>query len=99
MFIITNFLIATAQVLDIVMSAYLLVLIAYVVVSWIHVDPYHPVVRFLYNVTEPILEKVRQTVPVVIGGIDLSPIIVWIAIVFVKRFLVQSLYDMARALQ
>lgn len=99
MFVIVNFLIATAQVLDIVMSAYLLVLIAYVVVSWINVDPYHPAVRFLYNVTEPVLEKVRQIVPAVIGGFDLSPIIVWIAIVFAKRFLVQSLYDLAHALQ
>ena len=99
MFIIANLLVATARVLDIILSAYLLILIARVVVSWINVDPYHPVVRFLYNVTEPILEKVRRTLPVVVGGFDLSPIILWIGIVFAKSFLIQSLYDMARALQ
>jgi len=99
MFIITNFLVAAAQVLDIVLSAYLLILIARVVISWVNADPYNPVVRFLYNVTEPVLEKVRQAIPVAVGGFDLSPIIVWIGIVFAKRFLVQSLYDMARALQ
>ena len=99
MFIIANLLVAAAQVLDIILSGYLLILIARVVVSWINADPYHPLVRFLYNVTEPILEKVRQTVPVVVSGFDLSPIIVWIGIVFAKRFLVQSLYDMARTLQ
>jgi len=99
MFIIANFLVAAAQVLDIVLSAYLLILIARVVVSWVNANPFNPVVHFLYNVTEPILEKVRQTVPVNFGGFDLSPIIVWIGIVFVKRFLVQSLYDIARALQ
>jgi YggT family protein len=99
MFIIANLLVATARVLDIILSAYLLILIARIVVSWINVDPYHPVVRFLYNVTEPILEKVRQTLPVVVGGFDISPIILWIGIVFAKSFLIQSLYDMARALQ
>jgi len=99
MFIIANFLVAAAQVLDIILSAYLLILIARVVVSWVNADPFNPVVRFLYNVTEPILEKVRQAVPVNFGGFDLSPIIVWIGIVFIKRFLVQSLYDIARALQ
>ena len=99
MFIIVNFLLAAAQVLDLILSAYLLILIAAVVASWINADPYHPVVRFLYNVTEPVLEKVRQRIPAVVGGFDLSPIIVWIAIVFAKRLLIQSLYDMARALR
>lgn len=99
MFIIVNFLLAVAQVLDLILSAYLIILIAAVVASWINADPYHPVVRFLYKVTEPVLEKVRQTIPAAIGGFDLSPIIVWIAIVFAKRFLIQSLYDMAHALK
>lgn len=99
MFLMANFLVATAQVLDLALSAYLLILIARVVVSWINADSDQPVVRFLYNVTEPVLEKVRQTIPVVVGGFDLSPILVWIGIVFAKRFVIQSLYDMARALK
>ncbi len=99
MFIIVNFLLAVAQVLDLILSAYLIILIAAVVASWINADPYHPAVRFLYNVTEPVLAKVRQMIPVVVGGFDLSPLIVWVAIVFAKRFLIQSLYEMAQALR
>ena len=99
MFIVANFIIATAQVLDFLLWAYQWILIARVVISWIDADPYNPIVRFIYNVTEPVLEKVRERLPLIAGGFDLSPVIVWLAIWFIKRFLVQSLYDLAYALR
>src|SRR5216117_1954632 len=58
----------------------------------------YSIVRFVYNATEPVLDRVRRVVPVVAGGLDLSPLVVWIAIVFLQRFLVQTLYDLARSL-
>ena len=100
MFILANFLIAAAQVLDFLLWAYQWILIARVVASWINADPYNPIVRFLYNVTEPLLERIRNLLPVTAaGGFDFSPIVAWIAILFIKRFLVQSLYDLAYALR
>ncbi|MPZ77986.1 MAG: YggT family protein [Deltaproteobacteria bacterium] len=99
MFILSNFLIAAAQVLGFLLWAYQWILIAQVVVSWINADPYNPIVRFLYNVTEPVLERVRRVLPVTISGFDLSPIVVLLAILFINRFLVQSLYDLAYALR
>jgi YggT family protein len=99
MFVFANFLIALAQVLDYLLWAYQWILIARVVASWINADPYNPIVQFLYNVTEPVLERIRNFLPVTAGGFDLSPIIAFIAILFIKRFLVQSLYDMAYALR
>jgi YggT family protein len=99
MFVIANFLVAAAQVLDFLLWAYLWILIARVVISWIDADPYNPIVRFIFNLTEPVLEKVRERLPLLAGGFDLSPIVVSLAIWFIKRFLVQSLYDLAFALR
>lgn len=99
MFVIANFLIALAQVLDFLLWAYLWILIARVVISWIDADPYNPIVRFIFNLTEPVLEKVRERLPILASGFDLSPIVASLAIWFIKRFLVQSLYDLAFALR
>jgi YggT family protein len=56
-------------------------------------------VRFLYSATELVLERVRRRLPVYGGGFDLSPIVVWIAVIFFQRFLIRSLYDLANALR
>jgi YggT family protein len=99
MFVFGNFLIALAQVLDYALWAYLWIVFARVVISWINADPYNPIVRFIYNATEPVLERVRERLPMLGGGFDLSPIIVWLAILFIRRFLIQSLYDLAYSLR
>jgi YggT family protein len=56
--------------------------------SWVSPDPFNPIVRFIHNVTEPVLYQIRKRVPVNFGGIDLSPIIVILAIYFLQVFLV-----------
>ena len=99
MFILANLLVAVAQVLDYVLWAYFWILIGRVVISWINADYNNPIVRFLYAATEPVLERVRQRLPLFAGGFDLSPVVVWIAIIFAQRFLVRSLYDLAFALR
>jgi YggT family protein len=99
MFIIANLLIAVAQVLEYVLWAYMWILIGRVVVSWVRADYNNPIVRFLYAATDPVLELVRRRLPLFAGGIDLSPIVVWLVIVFLQRFLVRSLYDIAGALR
>ena len=58
-------------------------------------DPYNPIVRFLNNVTEPVLYRVRRLIPVYFGGFDFSPILVILAIIFIQSFLIQSLYQIA----
>ncbi len=99
MFILSNFLVAVAQVLDYVLWAYTWILLARVVISWVNADPYNSLVRFIYSATEPVLERVRERFPVYAGGLDLSPVVVWIAVLFLQRFLVRSLYDAAYALR
>jgi YggT family protein len=99
MFVVSNFLVAVAQVLDYVLWAYTWILLARVVISWVNADPYNPLVRFIYNATEPVLGRVRERFPVYTGGFDLSPIVVWVAVLFLQHFLVRSLYDAAYALR
>ncbi len=98
MFIFSNFLIAIAKVIDIVLSIFMWIVIARAVLSWVNPDPYNPIVRFIHKVTEPVLYQIRRRIPVSFGGIDFSPIIVFLAIIFLQRFVVQSLYGMAQTL-
>jgi YggT family protein len=75
------------------------ILVGRIVVSLVRADYNNPIVRFLHAATEPVLEQVRARLPTVASGFDLSPIVVWIAVVFLRRFLVQSLYDLANTLR
>ena len=99
MFILANLLIALVQVLDYALWAYMWLVVARAVISWVNPDPYNPIVRFLYGATEPVLYRLRRVLPLYAGGIDFSPILVFVAIIFLQRFLVQSLYDLARSLR
>ena len=94
MFLLANLLLATAGVLDWALTIYMYIVIARALISWVNPDPRNPIVRFLYNATEPLLYRVRRAVPYM-GGMDFSPLIVIIGIVFVQRFLVSSLIDVA----
>lgn len=95
MFVIAYFLTALAQILDVVIYAYMLVVIARALLSWVNPDPYNPIVRFLVNVTEPVLYRVRRAIPSTIGGMDFAPLIVILALYFLKGFLVPTLARLA----
>jgi YggT family protein len=91
----SNFLTAIAKVLDVVLSIFMWIVIARAILSWVSPDPYNPIVRFIHNITEPVLYQIRKRVPINFGGIDFSPILVLLAIIFLEHFVVQSLYDLA----
>jgi YggT family protein len=96
MFVFANFLQALASVLNMVLTLYFWIVIISALLSWVNPDPYNPIVRILRNLTQPVFDLVRRWLPfVMIGGLDLSPIVVLLAIQFVKIFLVQSLFQMA----
>ncbi|MEM5786096.1 MAG: YggT family protein [Syntrophobacteraceae bacterium] len=98
MFIIANFLVALAYILDKVIYIYMVILIIRALLSWVNPDPYNPVVRFLYNVTEPVLYRVRRALPFSTGGIDFSPMIVILGLLFLDRFLPPTLVRLAYAI-
>jgi len=68
--------------------------------SWISPDPFNPIVQFLEKTTEPILYPIRKILPFNFSsGIDISPIIAFLAIMFLKSFLVNTLLDIAARLK
>jgi YggT family protein len=95
MFALAHFIKALAQVIDIVLSIYTWLIIGRAILSWVNPDPYNSVVRFLYNVTEPVLGFFRRQFPLVYGGLDLAPLVVLLLIVFLQRFLVATMFDLA----
>jgi YggT family protein len=98
MFLLANLLTAIATVLGIILNIYMWIVIIRALISWVNPDPRNPIVRFLYNATEPLLYRVRRAIPF-FGGIDFSPLIVILGIVFLQTFLVGSLQDMAYRLR
>ncbi|MFO7556472.1 MAG: YggT family protein [Desulfobacterales bacterium] len=91
MFIIGNFIKAVAIILHYVLTFYMWIVIARAVLSWVNPDPYNPIVRFIHNITEPVLYRIRSKIPVSFGGIDFSPIIVILILIFLQNFVVNSL--------
>jgi YggT family protein len=98
MFVVSNFLIAIATILNYGLTIYMYIIIARAIISWVSPDPYNPIVRFLNAVTEPVLFRIRKRLPLFFGGMDFSPILVILAIVFIQTFVVQSLFQMATRL-
>ena len=99
MFIISNLLAAVAKVLDIALTIFMWIIIARAILSWVSPDPYNPIVRFINNITEPVLYQVRRRIPLSFGGMDFSPIIILLAVIFLQQFVVQSLYQFAMTLR
>ena len=91
MFIVGNFIKALAIILHYVLTFFMWVVVARAVLSWVNPDPYNPIVRFIHNVTEPVLNPIRTKLPVNLGGIDISPIIVILGVIFLQNFIVNSL--------
>lgn len=94
MFVFGNLIVAVAKILDIILTAYTWIIIAQAIISWVRPDPYNPIVRFLFSVTEPVLRPIRRRLPVFLGGFDFSPLIVLLAIIFLQEFLIKSLIQL-----
>lgn len=99
MFILSNLLLAIANVLQLVLNLLMFIIIIRALISWVNPDPYNGIVIFLTRVTEPILAPIRRLIPMYQIGLDISPIIAWLAIVFLKVFLVKTLIQLASVLQ
>lgn len=95
MFVVGNLIGAIAQILAIVLELYMWVVIIAALISWVNPDPYNPVVRFLRSATEPVFKRIRSYLPAT-GGIDFTPILVILAIIFLQKFLVATLIEMAQ---
>ncbi|MDD5099718.1 MAG: YggT family protein [Syntrophales bacterium] len=95
MFVFGNFIVAIARIVDVALTVYLWLIIIRSVLSWVNPDPYNPIVRFIYQVTEPVMAPIRRWLPIRGMGIDFSPIIILLLILFLQSFLVKSLLELA----
>ncbi|MBI5587320.1 MAG: YggT family protein [Deltaproteobacteria bacterium] len=98
MFVLSNFLVALATVLNYALEIYFWILVVRALLSWVNPDPYNPIVRFLYQATEPVLGRIRRVLPAM-GGIDFSPLVAILAIMFLKVFVVPTLIEAALKLK
>jgi YggT family protein len=94
MFIFGNLIHAVAYILETVLTLYMWIIIVSALLSWVNPDPYNPIVRFLHSVTDPVLRPIRRRVGFAMG-LDLSPMIVILLIMFIKHFVVASLFGVA----
>lgn len=95
MFVLGNFIVAVAKILDIVLTIYMWVIIIRALISWVNPDPYNQIVQLLYRVTEPVMAPIRRWIPFGGMGIDISPIIVILVIIFLQSFLIRSMMELA----
>ena len=92
MFVIGNVILGIARVLDIALNLYMWVIIIRALISWVNPDPYNPIVQFLVRVTEPVLRPLRKMLPPwKTGGLDFSPFIVILVIIFLDYALIDNL--------
>jgi len=96
MFILSNFLIGLAHVLEVFLNILWWLILIRALISWVNPDHFNPLVQFLYKTTEPILYPIRKLLPLDFRfGIDISPIIAFLLIIFLKSFLIKTLIDLA----
>ena len=103
MFVAGNFLTALASVLHLLLRVYIWVVIVRALISWVNPDPWNPIVQTLNRLTDPLLEPIRRWMFRMMGsrgiGIDLSPLLLIMAIYFVDFFLVETLNDIGMRLR
>lgn len=97
MFVLANLINAIASVIDMGLTFLLILVFGRAVISWVQASPHNPIVQFLYTATEPILRPIRRRLPHT-PGIDLSPLVVLMIVVFLKQFLVRSLQQLGQIL-
>ena len=100
MFVLGNLVQAVAVILDRVLQLYSWVVVIAVLISWVSPDPFNPLVRFFRMATEPVFGWVRRRLPfATVGMLDLSPIVVFVGIWFLRMFLIHTLFDLSLRLR
>ena len=93
-------LVKVVQLVSTLLTLYMWVVIVSALLSWVNPDPYNPIVRFLRNATDPVYSRIRRWLPfVVIGGFDLSPVVVIVAVQIASALLDRLVFDMSMSMR
>lgn len=95
MFAFGNLLQSLASIINIALDLYFWVIFIRAIMSWFNPNPYNPFVRTIYRLVDPVTYKISKIIPTRIGMVDISPFILMLIIIFLQRFLVKTLYDLA----
>lgn len=95
MFVLANLVSAVAQILSILLTILYWLILIRALISWVSPDPSNPIVQLLYQATEPILDPIRRLVPTWKIGLDISPMLAFLLIVFLQKFLVSTLLELS----
>jgi YggT family protein len=98
MFVFGNVILGFAEVLDWVLVVSMWTIAIRALISWVNPDPYNAIVQILTRVTEPILRPIRKLVPPYKIGIDISPIIAFLLIIFLRIAVVNTLIRIGRSM-
>ena len=74
------------------LDIYMWIIIVAALISWVNPNPYNPIVQFLRRITEPLLRPVRRLLARYQTGMDFSPVVVILIILFVQRVILPSLF-------
>ncbi|MBI5815330.1 MAG: YggT family protein [Nitrospinae bacterium] len=97
MYVLGNFILAAAQVLNIALTLYMWIVIIRALITWVNPDPHNPIVTFLRRATDPVLEPISRALPPM-GGMDFSPLVLIMAIYFIQTFAVRTLMQFGYSL-
>ncbi len=98
MFVFGNIILGIAKVLEVALNIYMWVIIIRALISWVNPDPYNAIVQILTKVTEPVLRPIRKLAPPWKIGIDLSPLIAVLVIIFLQYALIDTLKRIGRSM-
>lgn len=96
--LVRDFILILAQMFQLIMTVYIYIVVARAIISWVNPDPYNPIVRFLHNVTDPVLYRIRKEIPLQFGGIDFTPILFLFGLFFIQRVVSQLLFRLASSI-
>lgn len=82
--------VVVVQILLLLLRVYELILLVRVLMSWFQPDPYNPIVRLLYNLTEPVLKPIRDMLPRT-GMMDLSPLVAFLLLFALRSIIIRLL--------
>ncbi len=96
--ILSTFINAVAQILHMIIQAYIWIIIIAALISWVKPDPYNPIIQILYRLTQPVYDFIRRYIPTLIGGVDLAPVILILGLQFIDMFFIRLMINFANAL-
>jgi YggT family protein len=98
MFILKTLLEAFSHILHMALNIYIWIVIIQAFLSWVRPDPYNPIVQILYKLTMPVYSFVRGKIRTVFAGVDLTPLIIILALHFLDIFLVEIINHFAASI-